>query len=170
MPKKTKPVETEEEDYEDEIEQKIEPVKPKKKLTEKQLEALANGRKKGLELLKKSGEMTQKNKEVYKQAKQLQEQEKIKKVEELSKYADVSVVRQSVENLNNKFNEIHSKFESIDNRFSSYLTDREKRKQLKEQNLVEKTIKKELPNTMASIMMKDRIDKELSNNPFFGRV
>jgi hypothetical protein len=150
--------ETDTEEIEEQEEQIVAPVQEKKKkvLTQKQLDALAEGRKKGAEKLREHQTRCKEKTAVKKEIKENILKAKEKEVDDLKKINDYVKFKSSIDDLNDKF--------------SSFLEEKKQRQKLKEQNLVEKTIKKELPNTMASIMMKDRIDKELSNNPFFGRV
>lgn len=163
----------EEEKSVEEIEPEPEPEKPqktKKVLTEKQKQALAIGRQKGREKLEEKHKIQNKAKAINKEVKLLKEEELIKDTNQLEKYADVSYIRKSVESLNDRFSQINNKFESIDNRFNGYLTERQQRKLDKQNNILSETIKKELPKTVNDLYMKQKIQKELSNNPFLGRV
>lgn len=146
------------------------PTKAKKVLTEKQMEALAKGREKGRMKLEEKHAIQNKAKAINKEVKELKQQELIKNTDDLKEFADVSFIRKSVESLNDRFSQIHNKFESIDNRFNGYLTERQQRKLDKQNNILSETIKKELPKTVNDLYMKQKIQKELSNNPFLGRV
>lgn len=146
------------------------PPKPKKVLTQKQLDALARGRQLGVERLRQKGTITRQQQAVQKDIKELKQQERIQNAEELSKYADISYVRKTVDDLNNKFLNIYSKFENIDGKFSNFLTEKEQRKKEKDSRIVEETIKKELPRAVNDIYFKQKLNRELSNNPFLGRV
>lgn len=149
----------------------VQPVnKPKKVLSEKQLQALALGRQKGMEKLKQSGEITKQKKEVVNRVKQIKQEEKIDTVQELSRYADASNIKKYVEDLSGKFDNIHSKFQNIDSKFDSYLTERQQRLKDKQNRVLEETVKKELPRAMNDIYLKEKISKELSRNPLMNRV
>lgn len=184
MPKKLvqEEVEVEEEETEEE-EQNVAPIvsnkteKPKKKLSEKQLQALAEGRKRGVEKLKQKGEITRKNQDVQKRVKEIKKQTQIEKTEELEKFADVSQVRQIVEKLNNRFDEFHNKFSSLDNNFRSidenfrgFLTEKQKRQEEKKSRIVQETVKRELPRAVNDVYLQEKLKKEQNNNPFWGRV
>jgi hypothetical protein len=160
----------EEEQQEEEEYIQPQPVKTKRVMSEKQLQALAEGRKKGVEKLRQKGNITRNKQAVHRQVKELKEQEVIQSTDELKKYADVSYIRKSVEELNNRFSSIHSKFENIDNRFNGYLSEREQRKADKQNNILNETVKKELPRAVNEVFMSQKVQKELSNNRFMGRV
>jgi uncharacterized Ntn-hydrolase superfamily protein len=151
-----------------------EPVKKKKVLTEKQLQALAAGRAKGLQKLKQSGIITQQKKEADKKVKEIKDEllveNRLKETEDLSKFADISIVRKSVEDLNNKFANIYSKFDNIDSKFNNYLNDREERKKIKQNRVVEETVKKEIPKAVNNLYLQQKLNREFSNNPYLGRV
>jgi hypothetical protein len=153
------------------------PSKPKKVLTEKQLQALAEGRKKGVEKLKQKGETTRKQTEVVKRIKELKKEAKVENTQQLEKIADASQVRLIVENLNNRFDAFHNKFESLDNNFRSidenfrgYLTDKQKRHEEKKSRVIQETVKRELPRAVNDVYLNHKLKKEQSNNPFLGLV
>ncbi len=181
MPKKVVAEELEEELEEEEqvaspvIQEKIQ--KPKKKLSEKQLQALAEGRKRGVEKLKQKGEMTRKEQDVVKRVKEIKKQVKIEKTQDLEKYADVSQVRHIVENLNSRFDAFNNRFESLDNNFKSidenfrgFLTEKQKKQEEKKGRILQDTIKKELPRAVNEVYLNEKLKKEQYNNPFWGRV
>lgn len=166
------------EDLENEIEETLpeieiepEPIKKTKKpMSEKQLEVLALGRAKGREKLLQKHAVSKKEKEVVTRVKNLKKEARIDKIDNMEKIVDVSYIKSSIEKLNSRFEDIDGKFQNIDSKFTGYLTEREQRKADKKANIVENTIRKELPKTMNDIYMKQKIQKELSNNPFLGRV
>ena len=146
------------------------PIKKKRVMSEKQLEALARGRAKGVEKLKQKGAMTQQVVESKKMVQKIKEDEKVDTIEDIKKINDLNYIRKTTEDMINKFNNIHTKFNDIDTKFSGYLTDREERKKMKDNNIVEKTIKQQLPKTMNDMMYKEKIQKAMKSNPFYGRL
>lgn len=106
--------------------------KPKRKLTQKQLEALKRGREKGLAKLKEKGEVTKTRKEIKKKI----HENDIKDVEELKKVAEFSTIDKKVESLYNKFNDIDSKI-------SEMVEMKKKKQSAKYQNALKDKIKEE---------------------------
>lgn len=144
--------------------------KPKRKLSEKQLEALARGRQLGVQKLKQKGNITRQVNESNKQLQKMKIEEKISDIEEIKKINDLNYIRKSTEELMDRFNTISENINKVDSRFSGYLNEREERKKMKDNNLIQKTIKQELPKTMSDMMYKTKMEKEISNNPFYGRI
>jgi DNA polymerase sigma len=146
------------------------PVKTKRVMSEKQLAALAKGRMLGVEKLKLKGAMTNKVKETNRELNKVKESEKVDNIEDLRKLNDLNFIRKSIENMTSKFNTIDTNFNNIHSKFDGYLTDREKRKNMKNENTIQKTIQKELPKTMQDMLFKQKTDQQMANNPYLGRV
>ena len=159
-------IEEPETEFEEEEEPIQQPVKTKRVMSEKQLQALAEGRKKGVEKLRQKGDTTRNKDVVNKQVKQLKQEELIQSTDELKNYADLSYIRKSVEDLNNRYKSV----EDLNNRFSGYLSEREQRKADKQNNVLNETVKKELPRAVNNALMAQKIERENSNNRFMGRV
>jgi len=159
-----------EEPVEEPVEEIVpEPVvveKKKKVLSQAQLDALARGRQRGVEKLKEKGNITRAKQSEIKQIKQIKEEEKINDVEELKEVNNLHYIRKTVEHLNNKINVL----DEVNNKFSHYLTDRETRKKMKDQNVIQKTVKSEIPRVVNEVMLNERVSRELSRNPFLGCV
>jgi hypothetical protein len=146
------------------------PIKTKRVMSEKQLEALSRGRMLGVEKLKLKGAMTNKVKETNRELNKVKESEKVDNIEDLRKLNDLNFIRKSIESMTTKFNTIDSNFNNINSKFDGYLNDREKRKLMKNENTIQKTIQKELPKTMQDMLFKQKTDQQMANNPYLGRV
>lgn len=143
-------------------------VKPKKKLTEKQIEALTAGRNKGLELKKQSKEITTEKNEILTKVKEMKTQDKLQgkkeAVEDLKKYVESAELRKHVADLN-------SKFDSISTQFNSYLTEKQQRKLDKQNNVLETTVRDAVPRAVSKLIYEDRLRSEQGKyNPYMGRV
>lgn len=144
--------------------------KQKKKMTDKQKEALERGRQKGLELKAKAKELTEKMQIVKKVAKEHAIQEKVSQVEDLSKFVDATVIRKHIETMQEQFDRMTNKFESIDTQFSTYLQERTERKKNKDLSSVETSIKKQLPDALSRVILQDKIEKNMKTNPYMGYI
>lgn len=144
--------------------------KQKKKMTDKQKEALERGRQKGLELKAKAKELTTKMQIVKKVAKEHAIQEKVSQVEDLSKFVDATVIRKHIETMQEQFDRMTNKFESIDTQFSTYLQERTERKKNKDLSSVETNIKKQLPEALSRVILQDKIERNMKTNPYMGYI
>lgn len=140
----------------EEVEEK--PVKPKRKLTEAQLENLKKGRELGKLKLK---EHAQKKHEDYVEkvkiesaVKNAKQETKTRSIEDLKKVADTY--------------ELKKKIDTIDEKLSSYLEEKKERRKMKETTSVDKSVKEHLPKVVNNMMMKQKIQQEY--NPFIGLV
>lgn len=143
-------------------------VKPKKKLTEKQIEALTAGRNKGLELKKQSKEITTEKNEILTKVKEMKTQDKLQgkkeAVEDLKRYVESAELRKHVADLN-------SKFDSISTQFNSYLTEKQQRKLDKQNNVLENTVRDAVPRAVSKLIYEDKLRSEQGKyNPYMGRV
>jgi len=145
-------------------------VKKKRVLSQAQLDALARGRQKGVEKLKQKGAMTKKVKESKETIQKLKEEEKLDTIDDIKKINDLNYIRKTTEEMVNKFSMLDTNIKSVENRFNSYLTEREQRKQAKDNNTIERTIKQQLPKTMNDMMYRDKIERERKNNIFYGQI
>lgn len=146
------------------------PIKKKRVMSEKQLEALARGRAKGVEKLKQKGAMTKQVVESKKMVQKIKEEEKVDTIEDIKKINDLNYIRKTTEELMNRFSMVDANIKNVESKFNGYLTEREERKKMKDNNIVEKTIKQQLPKTMNDMMYKEKIQKEMKSNPFYGRL
>ena len=153
-----------------EVPVKVEPIKKKRVMSEKQLEALARGRAKGKDVIRAKGVLTREVKESTNTFQKIKQEEKVDTIEDIKKINDLNYIRKQTEELNNKINNIHLKFNDIDTKFSGYLTEREERKKIKDSKIVEKTIKANIPKALSDVMYKEKLAKEQSKNPFYGRL
>jgi len=144
--------------------------KPKRKLTDKQLEALARGRQRGVEKLKEKGKITKAVQESNKQLEKIKNEEKLETVEDIKKLNDLNYIRKTNEELISKFNSVYDNISRVENRFNTYLQDREERKKMKDNQVIQKTVRQELPKTVNDMMYKTKLEKEMMNNPFYGRL
>lgn len=145
-------------------------VKKKRVLSQAQLDALARGRQKGVEKLKQKGAMTKKVKESKETIQKLKEEEKLDTIDDIKKINDLNYIRKTTEEMVNKFSMLDTNIKSVENRFNSYLTEREQRKQAKDNNTIERTIKQQLPKTMNDMMYREKIERERKNNIFYGQI
>ena len=145
-------------------------VKKKRVLSQAQLDALARGRAKGVEKLKAKGAMTKKVKESKETIQKLKEAEKLDTIEDIKKVNDLNYIRKTTEEMVNRFSMMDTNIKNVENRFNSYLTEREQRKQAKDNNTIERTIKQQLPKTMNDMMYRDKIERERQNNIFYGQI
>lgn len=148
----------------------IDEPKKKRVMSEKQLESLARGRMLGVQKLREKGAMTVKVKETHKQLEQVKQSEKIDSIEDLRKLNDLNHIRKSIDNMNDKFSSIDANFNNIHSKFDGYLSEREKRKQMKNENTIQKTIQKELPKTMNDLLYQQKYNDQIARNPYIGRV
>ena len=145
-------------------------VKKKRVLSQAQLDALARGRQKGVEKLKQKGAMTKKVKESKETIQKLKEEEKLDTIDDIKKINDLNYIRKTTEEMINRFSMLDTNIKSVENRFNSYLTEREQRKQAKDNNTIERTIKQQLPKTMNDMMYREKIERERKNNIFYGQI
>jgi len=145
-------------------------VKKKRVLSQAQLDALARGRQKGVEKLKQKGAMTKKVKESKDTIQKLKEEEKLDTIDDIKKINDLNYIRKTTEEMINRFSMLDTNIKSVENRFNSYLTEREQRKQAKDNNTIERTIKQQLPKTMNDMMYREKIERERKNNIFYGQI
>lgn len=163
-------------DNSDEIEEveevpvKVEPVKKKRVMSEKQLEALARGRAKGKDVIRAKGALTREVKETTNTIQKIKQEEKVSEIEDLKKINDLNYIRKTTEELMNRFSMVDANIKNVESKFNGYLTEREQRKKMKDENVVEKTIKANIPKAMNDMMYKEKIQKEMKNNPFYGRL
>lgn len=162
------------EDLEDEkietdvIEKQDKPVVEKKKkvMSEKQLEALKKGRQLGVEKLKQKGELTRAKQEEFKEIKKIKEEEKIHEIDDLKKINDLNYIRKVAENLHNKI----SLLDNVNYKFDNFLKEKEERRKLKDSKAIEHTVKQELPKAVNSLYLQQKLQNEMRNNPWLGRV
>ena len=145
-------------------------VKKKRVLSQAQLDALARGRQKGVEKLKQKGAMTKKVKESKETIQKLKEEEKLDTIDDIKKINDLNYIRKTTEEMVNRFSMLDTNIKTVENRFNSYLTEREQRKQAKDNNTIERTIKQQLPKTMNDMMYREKIERERRNNIFYGQI
>ena len=65
---------------------------------------------------------------------------------------------------------VDANIKNVESKFNGYLTEREQRKKAKDENVVEKTIKANIPKAMNDMMYKEKLAKEQSKNPFYMRL
>lgn len=135
----------------------VQPVEKKKRvLTPAQLESLRKGREKGLNMIRNKGQINRQIKEEQEKIKQIKKDEKINTVQELKEITDLAYLRR--------------KMEGLEVKFDGYLNEKQERRKLKEQNNIEKTVKKELPRAVNDIMLQQKIADEMKNNIFYNRI
>ena len=145
-------------------------VKKKRVLSQAQLDALARGRQKGVEKLKAKGAMTKQVKESKETIQKLKNEEKLDSIDDIKKINDLNYIRKTTEEMVNRFSMLDTNIKTVENRFNSYLTEREQRKQAKDNNTIERTIKQQLPKTMNDMMYREKIERERKNNIFYGQI
>lgn len=151
------------EEVDDDVEEIVEEpvkviVKPKRKLTEAQLENLRKGRELGKLKLKehaqkKHTDYVEKVK-IEKAVKTAKEETKTRSIEDLKKVADTY--------------ELRKKIDTIDEKLSHYLDEKKERRKMKDGGEIQKTVKQQLPNLVNNALMKDKMNGEY--NMYLGRI
>jgi hypothetical protein len=136
------------------------PEKKKRVLSEKQLEALAEGRKRGVEKLKQKGAITKEKQEEIKQIKQIKVEEKIDEIEDLRKINSLHDIRKKVDDMYGKINIL----ETVNNKFDNFLKEKQERRKMKDDNTIKKTIEERLPQTVSDMYVSLKIKNELSKS------
>ena len=114
---KTEDEKTEDEKTEDNkpIVENKQPVKKKRVMSEKQLDALKRGREHCVARLKEQGKVTNEKEAVSKDIKKIKQEKNIKDVEELEQKTEINNVNDNVEKLNGMFNDLESKINELFN-------------------------------------------------------
>jgi len=136
------------------------PEKKKRVLSEKQLEALAEGRKRGVEKLKQKGAITKEKQEEIKQIKQIKVEEKIDEIEDLRKINSLHDIRKKVDDMYGKINIL----ETVNNKFDNFLKEKQERRKMKDDNTIKKTVEERLPQTVSDMYVSLKIKNELSKS------
>ena len=167
------------------IQEPAQVIKPKKKLSEKQIEALRLGRELGQKKLQEINKA--KNNMLLKRVKAVaynahrhedkypkDQPEYIEEEEEKQTPppARTNVIRKETnrDDFDTKINSIMERFEKMDSTFTNYINDKQTRRKEKDMMNMEKTIQQELPKAVNKMYLQQNIQRELQNNPFLGKV